>query len=281
MSKSSEELNDELFTAVMADDHAKVERLLKAGANANALDRMDNLPLNLARDERVVESLLGAGANPNLSKNRRGYTPLHNARDPRIVKRLLDAGADPNLKDSGGNTPLYLYATTNDELVKLVLDAGADPNTKGDRGDSPLHRCVRMGIAVLLVDAGADPHAKNDAGKTPLDIRRGMIDGILKLPALVTKLEKQSKGINTDTPEELTAKEIQEVVERVERFNMSKFRGRLIAAGVSMSSKDRGAAADYSDARMAGAGARSPRSHIESLGARRATGARDAGRRSR
>ena len=96
-----------LHWAVRADNLAKVESLLKAGADAKAQDRYGLTPVRLA---------------------------CENA-NAKILRRLLDAGADPNSPDPQGTTALMIAARTEGgtEALKLLLDRGAAVN-RSQRG---------------------------------------------------------------------------------------------------------------------------------------------------
>lgn len=89
-----------------------LERLIKAGAPINEPSlhghwyAIHNAVVD--DDKAVVELLLKAGANPNVTAAD-SWTPLMMAArggDPGIVKLLLQFGADPSLTHSGGETAL-------------------------------------------------------------------------------------------------------------------------------------------------------------------------------
>ena len=77
----------------------------------------------------VVQTLLRAGANAN-AVNKYGDYVLHYAAvggNPDVVKALLDAGANPNSRDGRGATPvLYAFRNGYKHCLLALLEAGAD-----------------------------------------------------------------------------------------------------------------------------------------------------------
>lgn len=93
-----------------------LQALLDAGAKTDLrIDNAARTPLQAAvmRDETAaVEILLKHGLDPN-ERDSTGETALHLAAqslDPKVYKLLLDYHADPNAQDHSGNTPLFSYA---------------------------------------------------------------------------------------------------------------------------------------------------------------------------
>ena len=94
----------ELHDAAKDGDIARIERLLKAGANADAKDNFGITSLHFAAGNghnEVITSLLEAGADPNV-KAKWGFTPLHRATEnghEEAITILLEAGANLKIKD--------------------------------------------------------------------------------------------------------------------------------------------------------------------------------------
>jgi ankyrin repeat protein len=126
-----------------------VELLLNAGADANAVDELNNTPLLFAASSgipRMVELLLLRRADVNFA-NKGGDTPLHYAArhrdDVESVRVLIQAGAQVDRKNSPGNTPFAGAAITNKVASgRYLLQNGADRLTTNKDGDTPLRETV-------------------------------------------------------------------------------------------------------------------------------------------
>ena len=133
-----------LHRAVRADDFAKAEQLVHAGADAKAADRYGITPLNLAC------------VNGNA----------------RMIRLLLDAGADPNSADSAGETALMTAARTGmPEALKLLLDRGANVNAvEPEFQQTALMLAVRENhpaAVKILLEHKAELNARTKTGATP------------------------------------------------------------------------------------------------------------------
>jgi hypothetical protein len=126
----------------------EVEKLIKQGANVNAVDYVNRTALEWAiLNPAVYKILLDGGADPN-KKDELGKPPLHQAimyGQPEIVKLLIEAKADLSATNSYGETPLksaqsFLQSVRPDqkpvmrESVELLTKAGApvDVVVKGE-----------------------------------------------------------------------------------------------------------------------------------------------------
>src|SRR5262245_26272252 len=126
-----------LHWAVRYDDVTLVERLIKAGAKANATNRYGVTPIALACESgsgAVVESLLKAGVSPNAT-GPLGETALHTCAHTGNVdaaKALLARGAAVNSGDNWrGQTPLmWAAAQGHGAMVRVLAEAGADVNVR-------------------------------------------------------------------------------------------------------------------------------------------------------
>jgi ankyrin repeat protein/beta-lactamase regulating signal transducer with metallopeptidase domain len=137
-------LTKALVAAAKQGDLAKIEPLLKQGADPNAMLNSDGM-----------NALLAAVHGDHIN----------------VVRLLLQSGADPNCK--GGDTDRFaLSYTKNAAMVKVLLDEGADPNGKGGRitplMDAPDPESVR-----LLVQHGAKLNPRFSDGRSLLEIAVG------------------------------------------------------------------------------------------------------------
>lgn len=119
--------------------------LLEHGANPAGPIGSTNTALHVAKNPDVIDRLLKAGADAN-KLNARGDTTLHaQARLGRaeMVRALLSAGANPNRSNPRGVVPLAEIGRGDAlEVARLLLDAGADPFVRDEDGNTPLHRAV-------------------------------------------------------------------------------------------------------------------------------------------
>jgi len=126
-----------LHWAVRYDDVALVERLIKAGAKANATNRYGVTPIALACESgsgAVVEQLLKAGVSPDAT-GPLGETALHtcaHAGNVEAARALLARGAKVDAGDSWrGQTPLmWAAAQGHAAMVRVLVEAGADVHTR-------------------------------------------------------------------------------------------------------------------------------------------------------
>jgi ankyrin repeat protein len=127
-----------LHWAAHRDELAKVDQLIRAGANVNAANDIGATPLWAA-------SVHGSAA---------------------IVKRLLDAGANPNAALVSGETPLMAASRAGrTDAVQALLAKGANPNARGARGQTALMWAVaqkHVDVVKALLVGGADVHARTD-----------------------------------------------------------------------------------------------------------------------
>ena len=127
-----------LHWAAYQDDLAKVDQLIRAGANVNAANDI--------------------GATPLWAASLNGSAP--------IVTRLLQAGAKPDLALLSGESPLMAAARAGKlAAVDALLAKGANPNARGARGQTALMWAVAQNHAEVvkrLLLGGADVHARTE-----------------------------------------------------------------------------------------------------------------------
>jgi tankyrase len=118
-----------------ADQHRRLTKLLKAGADVHGTDKNGVTALHHAvrfRSPSAVKTLIEHGANVNQACRRNGSTPLHRAvtqtgapgtagRDRaarKIIQLLLAAGADPSIPNKSGKKPIDYV---QDDAVRSLL----------------------------------------------------------------------------------------------------------------------------------------------------------------
>lgn len=186
-----------LHLAVRADDLAKVNKLLAAGADATAANRYGVTPLYLACENAnpaMIERLLKAGADAN-SLSTEGETALMTVARTGVVeaaKVLLDHGAKVNVREEWHGQTALMWAVDEQHpaMVKELIAHGADVNAvsnvnKWERqntaeprekwlplgGLTPLLFAARQGCVEceqILVDAGAKINTADPDGISPV-----------------------------------------------------------------------------------------------------------------
>ena len=154
---------DALRTAIKMDNGDRVQALIKAGVDVNAIYSDGETPLLLAikvQSLDAVQALIKAGANVNIA-GKDGKPPLRTAIESRwcndhwqfyvmsIIQALIKAGADVNAIYSDGETPLLLainVAVSNgtSDIVLALLDAGANMDIKDKNGVTPERRLISL-----------------------------------------------------------------------------------------------------------------------------------------
>jgi ankyrin repeat protein len=114
-------------------------------------------------DRTAFEKLLREGPRAARGQGPGGSTPLMYAAlygDTRSANLLLQKGADPNTRNDAGATAL-LWAVDDAETTRLLLEHDADPNVRSADGLTPLLlAAARFGsgdVVKLLLDHGAKP----------------------------------------------------------------------------------------------------------------------------
>ena len=140
--------NDILDVVFYTEDIDRLQKLIEAGCDVNARDRMKRTPLMNVTIDKKLE----------------------------MAKLLTKAGADLNLQDSGGWTALHYAAQNNSlEFCMLLLDNKAIVDVKDEHGNTPLSNAVFNSqgtgeVIRLLLSRGADKNLKNNYDVSPLDL---------------------------------------------------------------------------------------------------------------
>ena len=195
-----------LHWAAYRDDLAKVEQLIRAGADVNAANDLGVTPLwaaSLNGNSEIAKRLLDRGANPNTALLS-GETPLMaaaRAGKSDVVRELVARKAKLDARATRGQTALlWAVAQKHSDIVGLLLAAGADVHARTETwsqmmavpphglpeynrmiphgGDTALLFAARVGDAAsarLLVEGGAnvDDHDAWGVSATTLAVFAG------------------------------------------------------------------------------------------------------------
>ena len=227
-------------TAALDGDRAKVQSLIKDGADVNAALPDGTTALHWAvraDDAELTDHLIRAKANVN-AKDPDGITPLALAcgnANPAMVRKLLAAGADANTADPKGETVLMIAAHTgNLDVMKALLDAGAAVNAKDDEAqETALMVAVRANLpqaVKLLIDRGAEVNAATRVGQKP--VRRPPNAGGGSHGAGIVRGGWPDRGYQEATPGGMTALLYAARDGRLEIVSM------LLAAGADLKKED-------------------------------------------
>jgi ankyrin repeat protein len=169
----------ELARAAEQRDFARVRALLEQKADVNAAQADGTTALHWAvhwNDVDTVQRLLRAGANPR-AVNRLGASPLSEAAalgSAALIRLLLDAGADARtLSTPDGETVLMTAARAgNLEAVKLLVERGADVNAREQyKGQTALMWAAaerHADVVAYLLAQGADWRVKSFEHETKM-----------------------------------------------------------------------------------------------------------------
>jgi ankyrin repeat protein len=172
-----------LVKAIAAEDFARAERLLAAGADPNRADTPDHdktTPLMYAAyhgNNRLCTLLLKHGARLNAKDDDGCTTATHAVMGGHrsTFELLIARGA--SMKGSAGGEALYWAAwSANDgqrAMVKRLLELGADVNYRkeNEENKTPLFNAISredIAVATMLLDHGAHVDAQDSFERSPL-----------------------------------------------------------------------------------------------------------------
>jgi hypothetical protein len=160
----------ELCRAAESGNVAEIERLIAAGADANA----------------VTLDYFGAWT-PLQKAAKNGHLPA--------IAALLAAGARVDGASKYGSTPLMVAARYGQTAaIDALLAAGADVHHAGTDGDTALHWASRHGhldATRMLLEPGAKADVRNKEGKRPIDVVRAPLAHLLRLRDRITPLHRR------------------------------------------------------------------------------------------
>ena len=157
-----------LHRAAQRNDLSGVERLIRAGADANAKNRYGVTPLSLAcvnGNAAIIERLLKAGADANsaLPEGETALMTAANTGNVAALKALLAQGANVNAVESTKGQTALMWAVHEGHAAaaEALIDAGADINVRSKGKFTPMIFAVRGGradIVRLLLAKGVNPN---------------------------------------------------------------------------------------------------------------------------
>ena len=182
MVKSPMASETDLHKAAAANDAARVETLLKAGARVDARDTSERTALLVATQADAVDAarlLIAAGADVNAKDNIEDSPYLYAAAEGRleILRLTLAAGADLESVNRYGGTGLIPASHHgHPAIVRELLKTRIDIDHVNRLGWTALLETIILSdggpthteILTLLVDAGADVSLADRDGVTPL-----------------------------------------------------------------------------------------------------------------
>jgi ankyrin repeat protein len=166
----------QLLAAIHRGSTSEVERLLKSGVDANAVDA-DGVPAlmtaTLFAGADMVELLLSNRADPTRTGPGGATALMWAVPDVEKMRRLIDHGANVNARSETDRTALLVAASYPGTVsaLRLLLDHGADLRAEDRGGSTALSLAVRsssVDVVQFLAGKGLDPK-----GLRPLDQRAG------------------------------------------------------------------------------------------------------------
>ena len=180
-----------LFRSIENGDFEEFSRLVDAGIDLSANNKLGETPLYVAAEKGQLEMaklLIAKGADAK-ARTPNGESVLHAAamiESTSLMTALIEAGADKNLANNDGETPLHWAAMTGTFLaVKALADAGADLDVQDvPLANTALHAAVSHDDIVMihfLISKSVRTDLRNNAGLTALELARVRGRGSVKL----------------------------------------------------------------------------------------------------
>ena len=166
-----------MFDAIRNGDTARVQALLKSGADPNQRHEMGATTLMYAAAFSSVDCvriLLEGGAEVNGTGKNGATALMWGTGDTAKVRLLLERGAEVNAKTKDGATALVTAARRgNADSVKLLLAHGADPKASANNGVELLRIAYLSnspGMRQILMAAGTDVKESAQLGRMPASL---------------------------------------------------------------------------------------------------------------
>ncbi len=164
-----------LIKAILEQKEEVVDWLLKKGVSPNTRDS-DGVPaLSLAakcNSINMVKKLIRAGADVN-AMDKQGNTALFCVISAKVCQELIKAGAVVSACNQDNQTPLFFSVIyfENDKLSAECVKQGLDPNHRDNFGKNALFYANIAYSAYSiekLIQMGVDPNCIDSDGKTPI-----------------------------------------------------------------------------------------------------------------
>lgn len=172
-------IDEQLFAACESGSLKNAKTAIAQGANVNARNHHQFIPLHIAARAghvEIIEHLLNFGASIE-AKNKNHNTCLHSAaygNQPAAITKLLQKGANAEAVNKDGDTPLHSAAWKgNAEAVITLIQNKVVLNPRNNDGDSPLHLATwnnHVQVMSILIIKQAAIEATSDKGETPLHL---------------------------------------------------------------------------------------------------------------
>ena len=200
-SAAASNVSDEFYSAIRNNNLARLDSLIKGGADVNTRDRHGETALMYAAYVGSLDAmklLLKDGASVDAQSQSGATALIWAATDLAKVRLLIDHGANVNLATKRRRTALLVAAMSDPsaEIVKLLIEKGADPKAVDFLKTTPL-RAATLGNDTetirMLIDAGVDVNAADLPGITPLMMAAGW-NGNTRAVAIAARQRSQRQG---------------------------------------------------------------------------------------
>jgi ankyrin repeat protein len=174
-------VSDDFYSAIRNNDLARLESLIKGGADVNTRDRHAETPLMYAAyvgSLDAMQLLLASGASVDAQSQSGATALIWAANDLGKVRLLTEHGANVNLATKRRRTALLVAAMSDPsaDIVKLLIEKGADLKAVDFLKTTPL-RAATLGNDTetirMLIEAGVDVNAADLPGISPLMMAAG------------------------------------------------------------------------------------------------------------
>lgn len=206
-----------LIDAILKNDPARAEILLKSGASVSKGLKDGRSPLHIAAATGclwAIDMLAKFGAQPNArdKKMRTAFFEALSAPNAATtIKALADIGANAAIPDNDSRLPLHIAAdSAKADVVSALLGLTENPNAPDKDGWHPFHFACRNNtadIVKLFIEKPVTVEAANNKGDTALHLAAQRADTGVAEYLLTTDAVHLVNAVNLDgrTPLHVTA----------------------------------------------------------------------------